>query len=256
TITRCSSSSVEGLGMVAGKPGGASGSVGMGSGGVQANLVPSLDVPHGESAPLGRNRHRTISEAGMYCSTCGARVPRGRAECDTCGAPLARRVSLAARAAEVASPAGLAAGPAIRHCPRCGYHGEGISYFSRGTHLAGLVGATVLTAGAMGAGGLVYYVARRDHQACPRCGRGWGRHGQRALVRTGAGPQPLAPVPGAAMESASRGWSIALLVLAAILMVVGIVEFEMIPLMLGVVSGAGGVLLNRSANRAREERRA
>lgn len=153
--------------------------------------------------------------------------------------------------------AGLAAGPAIRHCPRCGYHGEGIAYFSRGTHLAGLVGATVLTAGAMGAGGLVYYVVRRDHQACPRCGRGWGRHGQRALVRTSGGTsQPLASVPGVALESVSRGWSIALLVLAAVLMVVGVVEFEMVALLLGGLSGAGGVLLHRSANRAREERRA
>lgn len=140
-------------------------------------------------------------------------------------------------------------------CPRCGYRGEGLPYFSRGTHVAGLVGATVLTAGAMGAGGLVYYLVRREHQICPRCGRGWGQHGERAVVRAGDGRPAGLGSYSQRRGGAKHGWSIVLFVMAALLMIPGIMELELGAVMVAMLFALGGVALRRSARLEREQRR-
>jgi hypothetical protein len=146
-------------------------------------------------------------------------------------------------------------------CPRCDYEGQGLTYFTRGAHLAALIGATLLTLPwALGAGGFLYYGLRHDHRVCPRCGEGWGRHAERALAEARQGrPRRrrahAAPhVPSA--EGGARAGSVLLLVLAAILLIVGLTELEPLLIGLSVASTAGGALLHRSANRAREERRA
>jgi hypothetical protein len=72
----------------------------------------------------------------------------------------------------------LAAPSGVRRCPRCSYQGEGVPYFRRGGNLGLLIGVTVFT---YGLGGLVYWVARRKHLVCPRCGWGW-ENSSRALV--------------------------------------------------------------------------
>jgi hypothetical protein len=151
-------------------------------------------------------------------------------------------------------------GQPVGHCPRCGHRGEGLPYFARGSHVAALVGATVLTAGAMGAGGLVYYVARRDYRVCPRCGRNWGRHGERAVLRAPAAPRAPRPaeeppLPGG-QEAVLRGWSVLLFLLSAVLMVAGVAELEVVPILLGMLAGGGGALLHQKARDARQERRA
>jgi hypothetical protein len=139
-------------------------------------------------------------------------------------------------------------------CPRCGYRGEGIGYFSRGSHIAALVGLTLLTAGAMGAGGLIYYLVRRDHLVCPRCGRGWGRNGTFALVpTTGRGSAPVPAMRGGG--GSTQGWAIALFIIAALLTVAAIASTELPPLLFGGVAAAGGFALQRVAIREREQRR-
>jgi hypothetical protein len=196
----------------------------------------------------------------MYCSTCGANVA-GKVWCSACGT----------RVADAGEP-GRA--PAPRYgsedrrwmmerntgmCPRCSYQGEGISYFSRGMNAAGLVGVTVLTAGAMGAGGIIYYLIRREHRVCPRCGKGWGRYGEESLapIRRGAVAQrATAQVPSKGRESVRRIWSVLLAVFAVILMVGAIAGAELAPALFGIASGAGAFLLHRSANQEREARRA
>lgn len=192
----------------------------------------------------------------MYCSTCGALVPNGRRACETCGTSVAPRPHRQMPSAPAPDGRWVVGSP-VGQCPRCAYHGEGISYFSRGSHVAALVGATMLTAGAMGAGGLVYYVVRREHQVCPRCGRGWGKHGERAIMRAGATPgRPEVVAPPVSREGAWRGWAMLLFLLAAILLVGGIVAGELAPFLLSGVAGAGGALLLGGARREREERRA
>lgn len=188
----------------------------------------------------------------MYCSTCGARIPSGRHVCDTCGAPAGR---VAARAGESGAPA-----VPLRMCSRCGFQGEGAPYFSRGSHVAGLVVATMATAGVMGAGGLAYYLMRREHEICPRCGRGWGRAGHRVPARVSP-PQARPALPPTAprtvaRESIKRGWAVLLFLLATILMVAGIVVAEIGAVLLAPAVAAGGFLLQRSADRDRETRRA
>lgn len=73
----------------------------------------------------------------------------------------------------------------VRRCPRCSYQGEGIPYFRRGGHIALLIGVSILTEGF---GGLVYWLARRKHLICPRCGLGW-EHASRVLSVTGDEPE-------------------------------------------------------------------
>jgi hypothetical protein len=193
----------------------------------------------------------------MHCSTCGALIPAGRSECGTCGGRVERSGALAVPGAVGGSAAALNAS-LIPECPKCEYRGYGITYFSRGTHIAGLVAATIVTLpGAFGAGGLLYYWLRHDHRICPRCGTGWGARGE--LVRT----TPLAVSPAASQpvrvsrggEGVLRAWSIMRGLVAAAMLVVGGAELELLLIALGVLAGTGAFMLHRGANAARERRR-
>jgi hypothetical protein len=141
---------------------------------------------------------------------------------------------------------------------RCGYRGQGISYFSRGSHVAALLGLSIVTAGAMGMGGILYYFLRRDHQICPNCGASWGQYGERALARSVAGPdEPRVPEPSFSRTgTGKRGLSIILFVLAAALAVGGVVGSAVPPLLFAGAATLGGLLLQHSAEKDRQGRRA
>jgi hypothetical protein len=197
----------------------------------------------------------------MYCSTCGALVPAGRAACATCGARLGSAAQTLWRPT-LASPAEYPAPRPLSSavCPRCGYRGEGVSYFSRGRHLAALVLAAMFTSFAMGAGAVIYFILRRDHRVCPRCGEGWGARAEYALASAPVGvpvesPAHAPPAPSFA-ESSRGGWSMILFFLAAILTVGAIVGGQPGPLLVAAIAAAGGVLLHRKAETEREQRRA
>ncbi|HUE97050.1 MAG TPA: hypothetical protein VMN39_10340 [Longimicrobiaceae bacterium] len=200
-------------------------------------------------------------DRGMYCSICGAPIPRGRRACETCGGHVRRTESRgsAIEMEEGAERELRVRFGAARSCPRCDYYGQGLPYFTRGPHMAALIGATLFTLPyALGAGGFLYYGMRRDHRVCPRCGHGWGRRGEGAGERVG---RPRAPVERGSAHSLPggglmRAWSVILFGLGAVLLTVGAVEFEAILLAFGVLAAAGGVVLHRAANRAREESRA
>lgn len=201
----------------------------------------------------------------MYCSTCGSRVAEGRASCQSCGAVVARAGGMAALPAYSPLPAAPAASPyaeAVSVCPRCGYRGASASYFSRGAPVAWLVGLTIITAGALGVGGVVYYLLRRNHRCCPRCGYGWGENGSRALMlSSGQGTAVQAGASGgdddglALGGSGRSGLSVALFIFAAVLLVAGIADFAMPAIIMGLMAGGGGYLLQRGAKEDRERRR-
>lgn len=195
----------------------------------------------------------------MYCSTCGAAVAAGRTRCTECGTRVPRAERGTALEAPRRPDALRLQDMSVRDCPRCGYQGEGLPYFSRGSHVAALVGATVLTAGAMGAGGLVYYVVRREHQVCPRCGYGWGKYGERSRV---AGSVPAVRGPRAAelarpdREGMKTAFSWIFFLLAAMMLIPLIAGGEAVALVFGGLFAGGGYLLRRSAETEREARRA
>jgi len=179
----------------------------------------------------------------MRCSSCGSPVQAERQACGHCGA---RR-----RPGEALRPAAD-----LPTCPRCGFHGESVSYFSRGLHAGMLFGATLLTIGLLGAGGVVYYLLRRDHQICARCGLDFGAPPERALL-TGGTPQAAEHelFPSAAGEWMRRATGITLLALGIVLMVVSFAEGGLAWLALGALSTLGGALLVRAASTVRDERR-
>jgi hypothetical protein len=138
-------------------------------------------------------------------------------------------------------------------CPHCGYHGAGVGYFSDGSHVAALLAATVLTA----IGGVAYYLLRHDHRICPRCGRTWGKAGERAVVPFDPSEPALQDgLPVMARESSKGAWSILLILMAVVLMAVGALAGEVMPLVFALAAGGGGVLLRGAANRERHARRA
>ncbi|HEU0300398.1 MAG TPA: hypothetical protein VFR37_13105 [Longimicrobium sp.] len=192
----------------------------------------------------------------MYCSTCGARVPEGRSRCDTCGSPVSRPSGYGIPAAATQARGPLAI---VATCPRCGYQGQGSTYFSQGGPVAVLVLVSLFT---WALGGLVYYLLRRDFRVCPRCGESWGPRGERALAlgpgSAGAAVYPaVAAAEGEEVES-SRGWMFGAYVMFAfafILMMAGLGEGEFAPFLLGALSAGGGVAMVKGANRAREQRR-
>jgi hypothetical protein len=137
----------------------------------------------------------------------------------------------------VVRPAGM------RRCPRCSYQGEGMPYFRRTGHIGLLIGASLFT---YGFGGLVYWLARRKHLVCPRCGLGW-ENASRALAVTGPEPERrlIEAEPDEALPSAGvkrRVLGTAMVLMASLLVLVGFVEWEMAAVAVGSVLGGGGSL--------------
>lgn len=207
----------------------------------------------------------------MYCSTCGARVPDGRTRCDTCGAPVSRAPGYGVPAQitinnNMAPGAAVFANP-VTHltCPRCGFQGEGVGYFSQGGPiLIALLLAALTVFPFMGVGGLVYYLMRRDYRACPRCGSSWGKRSEHAralsagLALNEAAPQHTLPAHEPEMREDARllRWgSYLIFAFAAMMMLIGMGEGEPGMVFTGLMAAGGGTLLWRKANSAREERR-
>jgi hypothetical protein len=207
----------------------------------------------------------------MYCSTCGSQVVAGRTTCQNCGAavvrvpqynqpqqPLGPHGYATVRAVQQPQPAYMGEQMAI--CPRCAYRGQSISYFSRGGHVAALVGLTVLTAGAMGVGGIAYYLMRRDHRVCPRCGEGWGKLGVRSVAMSPMGANvrlPMQAQDNVSLEpgSARGGWAKVLFVIAAFFTIIALAATEFVPLLFAGMALGGGLLLQRGAREERERKR-
>jgi hypothetical protein len=129
----------------------------------------------------------------------------------------------------------------VRRCPRCSYQGEGIPYFRRAGHVGMLVGASFFT---WGFGGLIYWLARRKHLICPRCGLGW-EHASRALAVTGSEPErvmleaePDEKLPSAGLKRRIAG--VGAILMASLLVLIGFVEWEMVAVAVGSVVGGGG----------------
>jgi hypothetical protein len=144
----------------------------------------------------------------------------------------------------------------MQRCPRCDYTGQGITYFSRPGHVALLVGVSLFT---YGFGGLVYWLSRRRYRVCPRCGLGW----QYSSQTLGPAPSPRGlpgggdreaaePLPSGGVKRQVLGTL--LILLATVIVVIGIVEFEAAMIVGGSVIGAtgtGSVLWGWGAKQAR-----
>jgi hypothetical protein len=192
----------------------------------------------------------------MYCSTCGARIPEGRSGCGTCGAPAPRPAghALATQAGQAPAVAGAVT------CPRCGFHGLGVGYFSQAAPLAGALVLALFTLPFLGAGGIVYYALRHDYRICPRCGENWGKRGARALALRPPerSSEQLAAETEAAFPADGGGipWPAwALFAFATLFMMIGFAEPEFAMVVIGAAAAGGGVALTRRAGRNREERR-
>jgi len=117
-------------------------------------------------------------------------------------------------------------------------------YFRRAGHVGLLVGASLFT---YGFGGLVYWLARRKHLVCPRCGLGW-ENASRALSVTGPEPEqrlieaePDEVLPSAGIKRRVMGTT---MVLGASLMVLlGFTQWVMPLVAVGSVVGGGGSLM-------------
>lgn len=116
-------------------------------------------------------------------------------------------------------------------------------YFRRAGHVGLLVGASLFT---YGFGGLVYWLARRKHLVCPRCGLGW-ENASRALAVTGPEPEkrlieqePDEKLPSAGLKRRFLGT--AMVLFASLMVLIGFVEWEMAMVAFGSVVGGGGSL--------------
>ncbi len=167
----------------------------------------------------------------MRCSTCGEGLEPGADRCPTCGATVSPRALRRIWPSEEGASA-------VQQCPRCGYQGHGVGYFSRPGHVGLLIGVSLFT---YGLGGLVYWLARRKHFICPNCGLGW-EHAGRALP-SGSRPDSRrlegdAPLPSSGIKRRVLGSMMVLL--ASFLIMMGIIEFEAAAIVVGSVAGAAG----------------
>jgi hypothetical protein len=116
-------------------------------------------------------------------------------------------------------------------------------YFRRAGHVGLLVGASIFT---YGFGGLVYWLARRKHLVCPRCGLGWA-NASRALAAAGPEPErrlleqePDEKLPSAGMKRRVLGAGMALF--ASFMVVMGFTTGAFPAVAMGAVLGGTGSL--------------
>jgi hypothetical protein len=110
-----------------------------------------------------------------------------------------------------------------------------------------------------GFGGLAYWLSRRRHRVCPRCGLGWqyssntlGPASSPRRLPSGAEREPVEPLPSGGVKRQVLGTL--LILLATVIVVIGIVEFEAALIVGGSVMGAtgtGAVLWGWGAKQAR-----
>ena len=190
----------------------------------------------------------------MRCTTCGEYLTEHESTCPTCGAVALSQPVMRPMAVDV------------RSCPRCGHVGTGVGYFQRPGHMGLLIGISVFT---YGFGGLAYYFARRKHRICAQCGLGWERaripgpgftgHPAFAgsvsadLVGRGAraGAEDGLPRRGAGR----RVLGVAMVLFAALLISIGVVEFAIEAIVIGSVVGAAGTATIWWGLKARQARR-
>jgi hypothetical protein len=116
-------------------------------------------------------------------------------------------------------------------------------YFRRAGHVGLLVASSIFT---YGFGGFVYWLARRKHLICPRCGLGW-QNASRVLAVTGPEPErrlieqePDEKLPSAGVKRRVLGTGLVLF--ASFMVLIGFVEWEMAAVAMGSVIGGGGSL--------------
>lgn len=165
----------------------------------------------------------------MRCATCGESLSPGDSRCPTCGA---------AQAPVWGSGSGGALESSnLPRCPRCGYRGDGIAYFSRPGHVGLLIGVSVFT---YGLGGLAYWLARRKHRVCPNCGLGWEYSGGRRQVTGSVDSTSNVPAELPSGGTKRRVLGSALVLFASFLIMMGILEVEVAAVLVGSVVGAAG----------------
>ena len=190
----------------------------------------------------------------MRCTTCGEFLREHEGACPTCGAVVSPRPMMRSMAVEV------------RSCPRCGHLGTGIKYFQRPGHMGLLVGISMCT---YGFGGLAYYFARRRHRICAECGLGWekartpgpGFAGHPAFVdpagtdltSQGAEFDSVGSLPRRGVGRRVLG--VAMVLFAALLVSIGVVELAFEAIAVGSVFGAAGTGTIWWGLKARENRR-
>ena len=115
-------------------------------------------------------------------------------------------------------------------------------YFRRSGHVGLLIAASFFYA----LPGVVYWLARRKHLICPRCGLDW-EHASRALAVVEARAdqplleeQPDAKLPSAGLKRRIAG--AAMVLFASMMVLIGFVEWEMAAVAMGSVIGGGGSL--------------
>lgn len=166
----------------------------------------------------------------MRCTTCGDQLRQGQTRCSTCGSavPIAPAVQQWA--------GGGSSGIRVLRCGRCGYGGQGVSYFSRPGHVGLLVGVSIFT---YGLGGLAYWLARRNHYICPNCGENWERaRGDGSSVPSVVGGGAVDTLPSGGLKRRVLGTAIVLF--ASLLIMIGLVEAEVAAIAVGSVFGAAG----------------
>ena len=115
-------------------------------------------------------------------------------------------------------------------------------YFRRAGHVGLLIAASFFYA----LPGIVYWLARRKHLICPRCGLDW-EHSSRAIAVAGGDGvgQLIEQEPDAALPSAGikrRVLGTALVLFGTFLVLMGFVEAELAAAVVGSFMGAGGSL--------------
>ena len=190
----------------------------------------------------------------MRCPTCGEYLKRHETTCSTCGAVVSSRMAMPEMSVEV------------RSCPRCGHLGTGIKFFQRPGHMGLLLGISVCT---YGFGGLAYFFARRKRRICAECGLGWERArlpgpgftGHPAALETGGTPVGASgPAfrPGESLPRRGVGrrvLGVAMLLFAALMVSIGVVEFAFEAILIGSVMGAAGTATTWWGLKARDDRR-